>query len=188
MRSAAAAPLPAELLEASGRGRAYGLQVLLRQAEWKSLFGWVAYTFMRSERRDRSSADWRLSDFDQTHVLTLVAGYTLPLDFELGARFRLASGFPRTEVVDAWFDATRNLHQPVFGEHNQLRLPLFVQLDLRLGKRFEFEGTTLELYLEVLNAWNQRNAEEFVYSSDYQQRATLRGFPVFPALGVQWDF
>lgn len=188
MRSAAAAPLPAELLEASGRGRAYGLQVLLRQAEWKSLFGWVAYTFMRSERRDRPSADWRLSDFDQTHVLTLVAGYALPLGFELGARFRLASGFPRTEVVDAWFDATRNLHQPVFGEHNQLRLPLFVQLDLRLGKRFEFEGTTLELYLEVLNAWNQRNAEEFVYSSDYQQRATLRGFPVFPALGVQWDF
>lgn len=188
MRSADTVPLPAELLEPSGAGRAYGLQVLLRQAEWKSLFGWIAYTYMRSERRDRPGAGWRLSDFDQTHVLTLVAGYELPLQFELGARFRLASGLPRTEVVDAWFDTTRNLYQPVFAEQNQIRLPLFVQFDLRVGKRFEFEGSTLEVYLEVLNVWNQANAEEFVYSSDYQQRGQLRGFPVFPALGVQWDF
>jgi TonB family protein len=188
MRSADAAPLPAELLEPSGRGRSYGLQVMLRQAEWKSLFGWVAYTFMRAERRDRETAPWRLSDYDQTHVLTVVGGYELPRGFELGARFRLASGFPRTGVVDAWFDATRNLHQPVFGPHNGDRLPLFVQLDVRLGKRFEFETSKLELYLEVLNVWNQRNAEEFVYSSDYQQRGRLRGFPVFPTLGVQWDF
>ncbi len=188
MRSAAAAPLPAELLVPSGRGRSYGLQVMLRQAEWKKLFGWVAYTFMRSERRDRPGAAWRLSDYDQTHVLTLVAGYELPLGVELGARFRLASGFPRTEVVDAYFDATRNLYQPVFGDHNGVRLPLFVQLDLRLGKRWELERSKLEVYLELLNVWNQRNAEEFVYSSDYQQRGRLRGFPVFPALGIQWDF
>jgi TonB family protein len=188
MRSADEAPLPAELLEATGKGRAYGLQVMLRQAEWKGLFGWVAYTFMRSERRDRPSSIWRLSDFDQTHVLTVVGGYQLPLGFELGGRFRLASGFPRTPVVDAWFDATRNLFQPMFGAHNDIRLPLFIQLDLRLGKRFEFETSKLEIYLEVLNVWNRRNTEEYVYSSDYSQRGGLRGFPVFPALGVQWDF
>ncbi|MFV8755895.1 TonB family protein [Nannocystaceae bacterium ST9] len=188
MRSADAAPLPAELLVASGRGRSYGLQVMLRQGEWKGLFGWVAYTFMRAERRDREAAPWRLSDYDQTHVLTVVGGWALPLGFELGGRFRLASGFPRTPVVDAWFDATRNLYQPVFGAHNGDRLPVFVQLDLRLGKRFEFETSKLELFVEVLNVWNQRNAEEYVYSSDYRQRGRLSGFPVFPSLGVQWDF
>lgn len=188
MRSADAAPLPAQALESSGRGRAYGLQVMLRQGEWKSLFGWVAYTFMRSERRDRPGEIWRLSDYDQTHVLTALAGYRLPKGFELGARFRLASGFPRTAVSDAWFDATRNLYQPQFEAHNGERLPLFVQLDARLAKQFRFAESTLDLYLEVINVWNRRNVEEWVYSSDYQQRGGLRGFPVFPSLGVQWDF
>lgn len=188
MRSAAAAPLPAEILVASGRGRAYGLQVLLRQGEWKGLFGWIAYTFMRSERRDRPAAVWRLSDYDQTHVLTAVGGARLPAGFELGGRFRLASGFPRTAVVDAWFDATRNLYQPQFGPHNGERLPLFVQLDVRLAKQFVFPDSTLDVYLELLNVWNRHNVEEYVYSSDYGQRGGLRGFPIFPSLGVQWDF
>lgn len=188
MRSEAAAPLPAEALEPSGYGRSHGLQVMLRQSEWRGLFGWVTYTFMRSQRRNQADSPWRLSDYDQTHVLTLVGGYALPLGFDLGARFRLASGFPRTEVVGAWFDATRNLFQPSFGAHNEIRLPLFVQLDLRLGKSFELERSKLDIYLEVLNVWNRRNTEEFVYSSDYQQRSGLRGFPVLPAFGVQWDF
>ena len=37
--------------------------------------GWLAYTLGRSERQDGPGADWRLADFDQTHVLALVLGY-----------------------------------------------------------------------------------------------------------------
>jgi hypothetical protein len=188
MRNAADAPLPAELLEPSGRGRAYGLQLLLRQATWKGLFGWVAYTFMRSERRDRAESPWRLSDYDQTHVLTLVGGWEHERGYAIGGRFRLASGNPRTDVVDAWFDSKRNLHQPLFGDHNGIRLPLFLQLDVRASKRWTFERSALELYVEVLNVWNRANAEEYVYSSDYSERGRVRGFPVLPALGLQWDF
>lgn len=188
MRSPDEAPLPAEALAPIGSGRAYGVQVMLRQELFKKLFGWVAYTLMRSERRDREDAAFRLSDFDQTHLLTAVLAYTLPRAFDLSARFRYATGFPRTPVVSAYYDASRDLYQPNFGAHNSIRIPAFVQLDLRLGKRFAIARTSLDVFVEVQNLWNQKNAEELVYSANYQTRGTIRGFPVLPAFGLQWDF
>ena len=188
MRSPAASPLRARALEPIGRGRSYGMQTMLRQELFRGLFGWVAYTLMRAERQDRPDGPSRLFDFDQTHVLTAVLAYALPRGFETSARFRYASGFPRTPVEGAFFDAGRNLYTPLFGTQNSIRLPGFVQLDLRAAKAFEIRGTTLEVFLEVLNVWNQRNAEEFVFSSDYQQRDVIRGFPVLPVFGLQWDF
>ncbi len=189
MRSPAEAPLPAAALEPIGGGRAHGAQALLRQEIFKErVFGWVAYTIMRSERRDSETGVYRLSDFDQTHVLTAVLAYQLPRGFDVSGRFRYATGAPRTPVIGAYHDATQNLYQPIFGAHNSIRIPAFVQLDLRVGKQFKIARTTLDIFLEVLNAWNQRNREEIVYSPDYQQRGYITGFPVLPAFGLQWDF
>lgn len=188
VRNPADAPLPSRALEPVGRGRAYGLQVLLRQSLARGLSGWVAYTLMRSERKDGPMAGFRRFDFDQTHVLTAVLAQRLPWGLEASGRFRYATGLPRTPVEGAYFDARRNRYQPVFGDHNSIRIPAFLQLDLRVAKIFEIQRTTLEIYLEVLNAWNRANAEEIVYSPDFRDAGYIRGFPVLPNLGVQWDF
>lgn len=188
VRSPDAAPLPAQALEPIGAGRAYGLQVLLRQELTKNVFGWVAYTLMRSERRYREGDPMRLSDHDQTHVLTAVLAWQLPRGFDVSGRFRHATGNPRTPVTGTYFDSTRNLYQPIFGAQNSIRIPAFVQLDLRLAKQFKIKDSTLDLFLEVLNVWNQKNREEIVYAPDYQSHDYIRSFPVLPAFGLQWDF
>ena len=41
------------------------------------VFGWVAYTIMRSERRNDDASDWRLFDYDQTHILTVASSVKL---------------------------------------------------------------------------------------------------------------
>lgn len=188
MRSAAASPLVGRALVASGTGRTFGVQALLRLEPTRGVFGWVAYTLMRAERRDRPDVPVRLSDYDQTHVLTALVGWALPRGFSLGARIRYATGFPRTPVVGAWFDATRNRYQPEFGAHNSIRIPAFAQLDARLAKRFSIARSQLEAYVEVLDVWNRRNAEELVYSADYGARGVISGVPILPSVGVQWDF
>jgi len=187
MRNLDDAPLQAEALEPLGYGRAYGVQTLLRLDLFKGFFGWVAYTLMRAERRNDEGA-WRLFDFDQTHVLTAVLAYATKRRFEVSARFRYASGFPRSPVVGSYLDATDNRYQPIFGDQNSIRIPDFVQLDLRVAKVFTIRKTTLEVFLEVLNLWNRSNAEEIIYSPDFQERGYIRGFPILPVLGVQWDF
>jgi hypothetical protein len=188
VRSSDASPLRAQALEGTGEGRAYGGQILIRQQSWHGLFGWVSYTLMRSERRVDAHAAWRAFDYDQTHALTAVAGYQLPFGIELGVRFRLSSGFPRTPVTGAWYDASRDLYQPIFGAQNSERLPLFVQLDARIAKRTRIARTELEVYLDVQNVTNQANAEEVVYNHDYSQRGYVTGLPILPLLGARWTF
>jgi TonB family protein len=186
MRSAAPSPLPAQALVPSGSGRSYGLQALVRRELADGFFGWVAYTLSRAERENHPGDGWRLFDYDQTHVLTAVASWEVGLGFTLGARFRWATGTPRTPVTAASYDASSDRYVPTFGAQNGSRLPDFVQLDLRVSRVFELGDSTLEISLEVLNTWNQPNAEEIIYASDYSTSGFVTGFPVMPVLGLRW--
>ena len=76
----------------------------------------------------------------------------------MGARFRFATGFPRTPVLGAFYDTNRDLYEPYFGAQNSIRIPAFVSLDLRAAKRWDFGRVKLELFLDVQNVTNQKNA------------------------------
>ena len=188
VRAPTPAPALAQALVATGQGRAYGAQLLVRLEPWHGLFGWVSYTVMRSERRADATSPWRAFDYDQTHLFTAVAAWLLPRGFEVGLRLRVASGYPRTAVVSAAYDATTDLYQPAFGAQNGDRIPLFVQLDARASKRFTLGKTELEISLDIQNVTNQGNPEEIVYNHDYSQRGYITGLPILPVLGVKWTF
>jgi TonB family protein len=181
-------PLIAEALLGIGEGRSYGAQFLVRRNLSDGFFGWVAYTLLRSERRDQPNTAFRLFDFDQTHVLTALAAYQLGKGFDVSARVRYASGYPRTPVVDAYFDGRRTIYEPVLGPKNSDRIPDFVQLDLRVAKRFKLGTTELETYLDVQNVTNRENPEEIAYSPDYSEKRYVTGLPILPVLGARWSF
>jgi TonB family protein len=184
-RSQLAAPLLAEALVQVGAGRAYGAQLLVRKELSAGFFGWISYSLLRSERQDAPGGRYRLFDFDQTHVFTLVATHELPWGIEVGTRLRIASGMPRTPVVGASYDAQRDLYQPVFGDTNTTRIPPFVQVDVRASKKLRAGPTELEIYLDVQNVTNRSNPEEIVYSDDYTRRGTITGLPILPSLGAR---
>jgi hypothetical protein len=187
VRDPSPTPKLAQALVQEGGGRAYGVQVLLRQQPWHGLFGWVAYTISRSERQDTPGTGWRLFDYDQPHVLTLVASKELGA-WTVGLRFRYARGLPRTPVVGAFYDAKDDVYQPVFGAQNSIRLPDFWQLDVRVDRSFRLGDVgRLLVYAEGLNVTNRANAEEYVYGVDYTQRGTVTGLPVIAVLGARVD-
>ena len=186
VRSSLPSPQRAEALVATGEGRSYGAQVLVRQELARGLVGWFSYSLLRSERRSTPDALWRLSDYDQTHVLTALFSYDLGRGFEAGLRFRYATGSPRTPVAGAWFDARRDRWEPVFGAQNSVRVSDFVQLDARVSKRFAIGRTTLDVSLEVQNVTNRANAEELVYDPTFTRQGTISGLPLLPVLGARW--
>ncbi len=185
-RSASPAPELAAALEQTGQGRSYGAQVLVRKDLSAHLFGWLSYSILRSERQDVPNGRWRLFDFDQTHVLTALASYAFGKGFEAGARFRYATGFPRTPVSGAYLDARTNTYQPIFGVQNTTRIPAFVDLDVRVSKAFALGKTELEAYLEVQNVTNQQNPEEIVYTYNYAKTGYITGLPILPSLGLRF--
>jgi len=188
-RNPADNPQIAEALVQQGDGRSIGAQFMVRKEKRDSRYlGWITYTILKSERRDAGSDAYRLSDVDQTHTLTAVASYDIGAGFEFGLRARFATGFPRTPVVGAFYDARRGRYEPLLGEQNTIRIPAFFQLDARLSKRFDFETSELEIYLDVQNATYRENAEEIAYSPDYTEQRYVLGLPILPVLGARWEF
>lgn len=188
MRNPAEEPAAAEALVATGEGRSFGGQLMTRLDPTRGVYGWVSYTLSWSLRREDPGADWRPSDYDQRHVLTALGGTELPLGLDASVRVRVATGYPRTEVTSAYYDSRRDLYQPIFGEHNGIRLPTFFQADARLARTFPIRDTELEASLEVQNLTNQRNVEEYLYSADYSTRGAIQGLPILPVLGVRWSY
>jgi TonB family protein len=183
VRSALSVPVDAQALVQTGQGRAYGTQVLLRHELIKHFFGWLSYSLLRSERTDAGTNQYRPFDFDQTHVFTALASYDLGAGFEVGARFRYSTGYPRTPVMAAVLD-DRNVYQPVFGIHNSIRIPPFYQADVRVSKKFKFsEYSGLEIYLDVQNVTDHSNPEEIVYNYDYSKKYYITGLPILPVVG-----
>jgi outer membrane receptor protein involved in Fe transport len=187
-RSEAQSPAVGQSLTQDGIGRSYGVQGMLRQELIRGFFGWVTYTLSRSERRDHPDRAWRLFDYDQTHVLGVLASYDMGHGFEVGARFRYTSGMPRTPVVDSFLVSPPGLYQPVFGPQNSIRIPWFYQFDLRAEKGFVMQRTKLSVFLDVQNLTNRRNPEELIYSQDYQQRSTISGLPTLAIAGARFEF
>lgn len=177
--------------DSGGLGRVYGGELLLRQPLWHGLWGFVAYTLSRSERRDSPDGPWTLFRFDQTHILTAVLTYQLPWGLVLGARFRYVTGNPTTPIVGGLrsVDGQSYLASAGTGAAGSERLPDFHQLDLRLDKTFTLRRFKIGLYLEVQNLYNQKNAESLVYGGrQLYQSGRVTGLPLFPNLGLRADF
>jgi TonB dependent receptor/TonB-dependent Receptor Plug Domain len=184
-RSPLPSPKLALALVQEGTGKSYGAQLVARWQGSGPLSGFVSALISRSERQDLPTANTRLFDFDQPLALTAAASYKWAR-YVFGARVRVASGFPRTPVVGSFFDAQQGREEPIFGAQNSDRLPVFAALDLNAARSFDLgSGRTLRVYLEVENATGHANAEEFVYSPDWTNRATLQGLPPLALLGAE---
>ncbi len=174
----------------SGIGRIFGLEALLRWKPRGRFFGWVAYTLMRSERRDTPDSPWRLTPFDQTHILTVLGSYQLGSGWEVGARFRLVSGNLTTPQQYGFYDANTGVYLPTlavppYGE----RLPLFHQLDVRVDKTWRLGSRgNVHVYLDVINAYNQGNVEAVSYNYNQTKRSYVTGLPFVPNLGLSWEY
>lgn len=174
-----------------GIGRIRGVEILARKAPSGRFFGWVSYTLSKSERNDRPGRpdeEWYRFAFDQTHILTMVAGYDLPKDAGVSARFQHVTGNPYTPYAGAVYDADQDLYLGFqSGDFNSERLAPYTALDLRLDKTFSFKGWTLQTYADLLSVLRGENPEQLQYNYDFTESSTVRGLPFIPSVGLQLD-
>jgi hypothetical protein len=173
----------------SGRGFAYGVEWLLRYKPDERFFGWLSYTFSRSERSDVPGRPYYLFLNDQTHILAIVASYKLGRGWQVGARFRLTSGDLYTPMSTGAFDANVGSQLgvsavPAFGS----RLPLFHQLDLRVDKVWTFRRVRLNWYLDLENVYDAHDPFAVQYNYNYTQSAHVNGLPILPITGLRAEF
>lgn len=171
-----------------GKGRAYGMEFLLKHDVTERFYGWISYTLSRSEDQMDADSPMSLNPFDQTHILTAVANVRLGKGWEVGGRFRLVSGNPETPTLDSTFVADGNRYIRYQGEPYSSRRPLFHQLDIRVDKAWEFEKWMLSVYLDIQNIYNAKNPEFRIWDYRYRRYYDVRGLPILPTIGIKGRF
>jgi hypothetical protein len=170
----------------AGKGRAIGWENLIT-VESRPWFGWVSYMLSRSTRWSPSQPEY-LSQFDQTHLLTLIGGVELPRRWKISTRFRYVTGTLVTPVTGSVFDADNDAYIPIRGTFFSQRQAPFYMVDLRIDKQWVFTKWTLSLYLDIQNLLNRANPEGLQYSFDYSASESVAGYPILPTFGLKGEF
>lgn len=163
--------LETELLQ--GKGRAYGLEILLRKNKGK-LNGWIAYTLSRTERKvdgdfseeKINNGDWYRSDYDKPHDLTLVGSYQINKRMSFGANFTYSTGRPIT-LPDSRY-VIDGIQLANYLLRNQGRIPNYHRLDLSFtidGKNKNNRRWEGSWAFSIYNVYGRRNP----YSISFQE-------------------
>jgi hypothetical protein len=191
-------------------GRAYGFEILVRNADIFKFNVIMTYTFVRSEFTN-FDGQYIPSAWDNRNLFNITVGRKFKYNWEIGAKWRYAGGQPYTpwdmntsSLVVAWDAQGRGYLD--YDAFNTLRLTSFNQLDIRIDKGFYFKKWALMFYLDIQNVLNFKaqqpdvlvNTQEDGSVVKYvdpqgQERYELRTIEnsagtILPAIGIMVDF
>ncbi|MEJ6821172.1 MAG: TonB-dependent receptor, partial [Flavobacteriales bacterium] len=138
------------------QGRAYGLELFLQQ-KLKGTYWWtMSYNFGFSETRRDAALDWTPTVWDNRHNINLVLGKVWGKGWQIGAKYRWATGTPYTEFNPMLSAQTNNwdvLQRGIFDMSNPMgaRLPSYSVIDVRLDKTYNKKNYSLTWFLDLQN-------------------------------------
>jgi hypothetical protein len=201
----------------SGDGISYGADLMVRR-ESGAVKGWVALSYLRADRTfpevlavvDPKPDVTYPPVFDRRIDLDVVLSYPAPWGWTGGLRWNFGSGTPFTRALGsyeyysprtvgegglAWAgadgeDSPAGEYGVVLEDRNASRYPAYHRLDASFRKTFEKSWGGLTPYLNLVNAYNQRNVLFYFY--EYEQIPAVRSgismFPVLPTIGLEISF
>jgi hypothetical protein len=147
-----------EAVSSTSQGRSYGVEFLAQKKLNKSFYGIMAYTWVRSEFKDKKNT-FIPSAWDNQHIISLTGGFKFKKDWELGMKFRFSGGSPYTpyDTLNSSYSYVWDVNS--FGvfdydQLNRVRLKSNHGLDIRIDKKWYWKKVTLNVYLDIQNLYN----------------------------------
>jgi TonB family protein len=139
----------------NGKARMKGVELLLRRNEGKRFFGWLSYTLSQCEEYNPWTGVWRKRDWDITNYLQMLGSYKITPSLDFGFRLRYSDGFWYTPVVGRQFyDEDWSWYKFENAQLRSKRMDPYINLDLKLEKKFTLKSAVIRVSLEGLNLIN----------------------------------
>ncbi|MGQ9427622.1 TonB-dependent receptor [Gilvimarinus sp. F26214L] len=174
-------------------GETYGLELLLKKDLTEKLYGWLAVSLSRSERRNERSGEVWKSDYDKPAIVNWVMNYQASERWLLGMKWSYRSGQLYTPVVDTRPNANNPaVSESIYGPLNSERLPAYHRLDLRAEYSRPTGYGMWSMFVDLLNAYNQENLQAISSTPDRisgdMHTTRSEGLGVFPSIGFKVQF
>lgn len=184
-------PIETQLL--FGKGRAYGLELLLKKKTGR-LTGWLGYTISRTERKidGINNNEWYKARQDKTHDISLVTIYQLSKKWTVSANWVYATGNAVTFPNGKYTMLGQSYYY--FSERNADRMPAYHRLDL--GATHQLKQTkkfSSELSFSLYNAYGRKNPFRIAFKdseTDPNQTEAIRTtlFRFVPSISYNFKF
>lgn len=153
-----------------GKGRAYGLELMLRKNSGK-LTGWVSYTIAHARRQvdEINKGEWYKSPYDKPHNISIVANYELSSRWSFGANWVFASGTPVTYPTGKYL--IEGSYVPIYSGRNEYRYPAYHRLDVSATVKLSKPDSKIksELNFSLYNAYGRKNPWMITFGQDAEQ-------------------
>ncbi len=174
-----------------GKGKAYGMEVLLRKNKGK-FTGWLSYTLSTSKRQidEVNGGEWFSARQDRTHDVSVVGSYQLHPRLTLSGSWVYYTGDAVTYPSGKYYIDGALI--PLYTSRNADRMPAYHRFDLGLtwvlkdnGKRYS------DLNISCYNLYNRKNAYTITFRESetnvgQTEAVRLALFGSVPA--ITWNF
>ena len=189
-----------EPIASVGRGRTFGVEFLYQKKFTRNFYGILAWTIYSSKFTGFDRDEFIPSTWDNGMLVTFTGGYKFGNNWEVSARVRYLGETPLAPVDQR---ATLENYPAIVRDYSQqgsLRLDPFNQTDIRIDKKWNLKGFTLDIFLELQNAFAQEAPAEPVFGLDRDETGTIlqpetlveiqdiASSSVLPTLGLVLDF
>jgi len=173
-------------LRSDGIGYVRGVELFLQKKLTESFYGTLSYTYSFSKFKAGDGL-WRPGNFDCRNTLTMIMGYKFSNEWEFSVRWRYASGRPYTPIDEV---ASRYYGRQVMdiSSINALRYPDYHRLDVRFDYRWNLGSWNLITYLDIQNAYNQKNIFYYLWDEKRNKQVTIYQWSVLPIIGISAEF
>ena len=183
-----------------GLGRTYGLELLYQKKFTNNYYAILALTLYRSEFTGFDPDNYISSSWDNGRLLTFTGGYKFGNNWEISARVRYLGETPYAPVDLVATQVTYPAIIRDYGRQGSVTLQPFNQTDIRLDKKWNLRGFTLDVFLEIQNALAQdlpsqpsyglsRDSEGNVLQPEQViEIQSVNNSAVLPSIGIVIDF
>ncbi len=156
-----------EPLDGNGRGRNYGVDLMVEKFFNKGSFFVLSGSWVRSQYQMPDETRWRSTGWDSRFNANFTGGQIFPMGensfLETGIRFIYNAGYPEIRIVEGAEDKDSIEPRWNLASPNETRIPAYFRPDLRIAFRKNAQKVAWWLALDIQNVINRTN-----YGRPYQ--------------------
>lgn len=169
-----------EPLVSRGTGNVRGFELSLQKKYSDTPhYGLISLTYSESNFESLDGIE-RPGEYDQRWIFNMTAGYIFNNKWEASIKFRFATGSPYTPFNN---DGTQSV-----VDYLTERLDPAHSLDVRVDRRWDFNGWSLITYIDIQNIYNRKNTTSIRWDYREMKVDDESSIGILPSIGISLEF